>query len=145
MALACEAAALAVDKRITNSEGASVSAQQSHFFTAHTRVSRRVCHSRHLLSVSPIAGKGNDMQRDYWHSSMRHAGEMARAGVGRYASEVGRCLRAQDCHGAVPGAVQSRRWLPGLLRAKAVSGGALYRKSTFPAGQPEPGGFFHTT
>ncbi|MFX5705785.1 hypothetical protein ABTE52_22625, partial [Acinetobacter baumannii] len=28
----CEAAALAVDKRVTNSEGAAVSAQQSHFW-----------------------------------------------------------------------------------------------------------------
>ncbi len=36
LALQCEGAALSVDKRITNSEGAAVSAQQSHFFTAHT-------------------------------------------------------------------------------------------------------------
>jgi hypothetical protein len=35
--LECEAAALATSKRITNSEGAGVSAQQSHFFSAHTR------------------------------------------------------------------------------------------------------------
>src|SRR3954464_12156087 len=34
LALACEAAAFATDKRITNSEGAGVSAQQSHFFSA---------------------------------------------------------------------------------------------------------------
>ena len=32
IALECEAAALSTDKRITNSEGAGVSAQQSHFF-----------------------------------------------------------------------------------------------------------------
>ena len=36
MALRCEAAALDCDPRITNSEGASVSAQQRHFFSAHT-------------------------------------------------------------------------------------------------------------
>ncbi|HPK33955.1 MAG TPA: DNA gyrase modulator, partial [Ottowia sp.] len=36
LALQCEAAAFAVDKRIANSEGAGVSAQQSHFFAAHT-------------------------------------------------------------------------------------------------------------
>src|SRR4051794_40227604 len=35
IALICEAAAFATDKRITNSEGAGVSAQQSHFFSAH--------------------------------------------------------------------------------------------------------------
>ena len=66
MALACEHAALAVDKRITNSEGAGVSAQQSHFFSAHTHGFRGgYASSRHSLSVAPIAGKGNDMQRDY--------------------------------------------------------------------------------
>ena len=37
IALRCEAAALSVDKRITNSEGGAVSAQQSHFFSAHSR------------------------------------------------------------------------------------------------------------
>jgi len=36
LALRTEAAAMRLDKRITNSEGASVSAQQSHFFSAHT-------------------------------------------------------------------------------------------------------------
>ena len=36
LALLTEAAAFKVDKRITNSEGAGVSAQQSHFFSAHT-------------------------------------------------------------------------------------------------------------
>ena len=36
LALACEAAALQTSRRITNSEGAGVSAQQSHFFSAHT-------------------------------------------------------------------------------------------------------------
>lgn len=36
LALACEAAALKTSRRITNSEGAGVSAQQSHFFSAHT-------------------------------------------------------------------------------------------------------------
>ena len=75
LALVAEAAALNVDKRITNSEGASVSAQQSHFFSAHTNGFRGgYASSRHGMSVSPIAGKGNDMQRDAWYSSMRCAG-----------------------------------------------------------------------
>lgn len=37
IALQCEAAALRTSRRITNSEGAGVSAQQSHFFSAHTK------------------------------------------------------------------------------------------------------------
>ncbi|HSV36809.1 MAG TPA: DNA gyrase modulator, partial [Ramlibacter sp.] len=64
LALVCEGAALATDKRITNSEGAGVSAQQSHFFSAHTRGFRGgYASSRHSISVAPIAGKGSDMQR----------------------------------------------------------------------------------
>ena len=73
LALRCEAAALATSKKITNSEGASVSAQQSHFFSAHTHGFRGgYASSRHSLSVAPIAGKGDAMQRDHWYSSMRH-------------------------------------------------------------------------
>jgi len=80
IALRCEAAALGVSKKITNSEGAGVSAQQSHFFTEHMRGGQRgrpgifsggYASSRHSFSVSPIAGKGANMQRDYWFSSMR--------------------------------------------------------------------------
>ena len=82
-------AAFATDKRITNSEGAGVSAQQSHFFSAHTRGFRGgYASSRHSISVAPIAGKGDDMQRDAWYSSMRAADELAGAeAVGRYAAE----------------------------------------------------------
>src|SRR3954471_10304383 len=78
IALACEAAAFDTDKRITNSEGAGVSAQQSHFFSAHTRGFRGgYASSRHSISAAPIAGKGDDMQRDAWYSSMRNAQELA--------------------------------------------------------------------
>jgi len=81
LAMACEAAALQTSKRITNSEGAGVSAQQSHFFSAHTSGFRGgYASSRHSMSVSPIAsspGKGQDMQRDAWYSSMRNADELA--------------------------------------------------------------------
>ena len=55
LALRCEAAALSVDRRITNSEGAGVSAQQSHFFSANTRGLR--CRLREL---APLALGGPD-------------------------------------------------------------------------------------
>lgn len=80
VALACEAAAFATSKKIANSEGAGVSAQQSHFFTAHMRGGERgkpgifsggYASSRHSLSVAPIAGKGAHMERDAWYSSMQ--------------------------------------------------------------------------
>ena len=64
LALRCEAAALQTDAGITNSEGAAVSAQQSHFFSAHTHGFRGgYASSRHSVSVAPIAGTGDDMQR----------------------------------------------------------------------------------
>jgi PmbA protein len=67
-----EGAAFAVDKRITNSEGANVHTQQSHFVLANSRgFIGGYPYSRHSLSVSPIAGKGKNMQRDDWYSSER--------------------------------------------------------------------------
>jgi PmbA protein len=89
LALRCERAAFDTDKRITNSEGAGVSAQQSHFFSAHTHGFRGgYASSRHSISVAPIAGKGDGMQRDAWYSSMRSAKELASPeAVGRYAAE----------------------------------------------------------
>ena len=85
----CEAAALATDRRIANSEGAGVSAQQAHFWAGNSRGFRGgYSSSRHYVSVSPIAGRGKHMQRDSWYSSMRDARELAAPEVvGRYAAE----------------------------------------------------------
>lgn len=136
IALQAEAAALSVDKRITNSEGAGVSAQQSHFFSAHTHGFRGgYASSRHSLSVSPIAGKGDDMQRDAWYSSQRDALELASPeAVGRYAAERalsrlhGRKIATTECPVLFESPLAA-----GLLGSfgQAISGGALYRKSSF--------------
>lgn len=136
LALECEAAALGVDKRITNSEGAAVSAQQSHFFSAHTNGFRGgYASSRHSLSVSPIAGKGDDMQRDAWYSSMRNAKDLASPqAVGRYAAERALSrLRARKIPTVECPVLFESPLAAGLLGAlvQAVSGGALYRKSSF--------------
>ena len=72
IALRCERAAFETDRRITNSEGAGVSAQQSHFFSAHTHGFRGgYASSRHSVSVGAIAGRRVDMQRHARYSSMR--------------------------------------------------------------------------
>ena len=136
IALACESAAMTVDKRISNSEGAAVSAQQSQFFTAHTNGFRGgYASSRHSLSVSPIAGKGKDMQRDGWYSSMRKASELASPeAVGRYAAERALSrLKARKIATTECPVLFESPMAAGLLGTfvQAVSGGALYRKSTF--------------
>ncbi len=136
LALECEAAALATSGLITNSEGAGVSAQQSHFFSAHSRGFRGgYASSRHSLSVAPIAGVGEGMQRDAWYSSMRDARELASARVvGRYAAERalarlnGRKIATTECPVLFESPLAA-----GLLGAyvQATSGGSLYRKSSF--------------
>ena len=136
LALRCEDAALRTSKRITNSEGAAVSAQQSHFFSAHTHGFRGgYASSRHSLSVSPIAGKGSNMQRDAWYTSMRSADQLSSPeAVGRYAAEralsrlKSRKIATTQCAVLFESPVAA-----GLLGGfvQAVSGGSLYRKSTF--------------
>jgi len=136
LALRCEAAAFATDKRVTNSEGAGVSAQQSHFFMGNTRGFRGgYASSRHGLSVSPIVGKGQDMQRDYWYTSMRDAAELAAPeAVGRYAAEraLSRLQSRKISTCEVPVLFESTL-ASGLIGAyvQATSGGSLYRKSSF--------------
>ena len=136
----CEAAALGVDARITNSEGAGVSAQQSHFFAGNTRGFRGgYASSRHSISVAPIAStpgrRGDDMQRDAWYSSMRSPVELATPeAVGRYAAEralsrlKGRKIATIEVPVLFESTVAAR-----LLGAyvQDTSGGALYRKASF--------------
>ncbi len=136
LALRCEAAAFAVDKRITNSEGANAFAQQSHFVLANSRgFIHGYPYSRHSISVSPIAGRGNNMQRDDWYSSDRNPANLASPeAVGRYAAERAlsrlnaRKLDTRKCPVLFEAPLAC-----GLLGSfvQAVSGGALYRKSTF--------------
>jgi PmbA protein len=142
----CEDAALAVSPLITNSEGAGVSAQQAHFWSGNTRGFRGgYASSRHYVSVSPIAsrtpgaarrGSGQvDMQRDAWYTSMRDARDLAAPdAVGRYAAE--RALARLGSRRVRTGEVPVLFEAPvasGLLGhfVGAVSGGALYRKTTF--------------
>jgi PmbA protein len=136
LARRCEAAALQTDKRITNSEGAGVSAQQSHFFAGNTHGFRGgYASSRHSLSVAPIAGRGDDMQRDAWYTSERDAADMASPeAVGRYAAEraLSRLNSRKIPTCEVPVLFESTL-AAGLLGAyvQATSGGALYRKASF--------------
>ena len=131
-----EAAAFAVDPRITNSEGASVYVQQSHFVSANSRgFAGGYPFSRHTLSVAPIAGKGAKMQRDDWYTSVRDPKKMARPeAVGRYAAERALArLNARKLDTRTCPVLFEAPLAAGLLGSfvQATSGGALYRKSTF--------------
>ncbi len=136
IALRCEAAAFATDRRISNSDGCGVSAQQSHFVAGNSRGFRGgYASSRHSLSVAPIAGKGADMQRDAWYSSMRDPQELASPeAVGRYAAErtLAR-LKSRKIKTCELPVLYESTLAAGLLGAyvQATSGGALYRKSSF--------------
>jgi PmbA protein len=136
LARRCEAAAFAVDKRITNSEGASVYVQQSHFVGANSRgFLAGYPFSRHTISVAPIAGKGNRMQRDDWYTSSRDPKQLAEPEkVGRYAAERALArLNARKLTTRTCPVLFEAPLAAGLIGAfvQAVSGGALYRKSTF--------------
>ena len=136
LAIRCEDAALSTDRRITNSEGAGVSAQQSHFLAGNSRGFRGgYASSRHSMSVAPIAGRGGNMQRDAWYTSMRDPHDLASPeAVGRYAAEralsrlKSRKIRTCECPVLFESTLAA-----GLLGGyvQATSGGALYRKASF--------------
>jgi PmbA protein len=136
MAKACEAAAFRLDKRVVNSEGASVSAQQWHFALGNSHgFMQGFPTSRHTLSCAVIAAENGQMQRDDWHVSERAVGDLARPeAVGDYAGRRALArLRSRKI-----GTMQ----VPVLFEApvandlvstfvSAVSGGNLYRKASF--------------
>jgi len=136
LALQAEHAALSTDKRIANSDGASVSSYEGHFVMGNTRgFLNGYPYSRHSLSVSPIAGRGDNMQRDDWYTSDRNWAKLADpVRVGRYAAEraLSRLSARRIRTGKYPVLFEAPLAC-GLLGSltQALSGGALYRKSSF--------------
>ncbi len=136
LATVCENAAFAVDKRISNSEGASVSTQESHFVYGNSNgFLAGYPSSRHSISCSVIAGENEGMQRDDWYDVARDATDLDTPhSVGKRAAE--RALRRLDSRKI------ATTQAPVLFEAPvasslighfvaAVSGGSLYRKSSF--------------
>lgn len=136
LARACEASALAVDTRIVNSEGASISRQQGQFVYANSNgFLGGYATSSHSMSCSVIAEQNNAMQRDYWYSSARAAEDLESAdAVGRRAGErTVRRLNARQIDTRTCPVLFEAPIASGLLGSfvAAVSGGNLYRKSSF--------------
>ncbi|KAA3621959.1 MAG: metalloprotease PmbA [Proteobacteria bacterium] len=135
-AIACEDAARAVDDRIVNSEGASVSVDRGIDILANTLGFRGINRkTRFSTSCSVIGKTDKGMQRDYWYHTCRclddlEAPEIIGAQAGR------RTVRRLDAR-----RTKTTR-VPVLFEApvaaslvshliSAISGGALYRKASF--------------
>lgn len=133
---ATEAAALAVDPRLTNSEGATVTSGEAEFVYANSNGFRGGYRtSRHGIDCAVIGEDDGAMQRDFWYTSARSPDDLLAAeAVGRIAGE--RTARRLNSRGL--GTLEC----PVLFEApeaadllgtfvQAVSGGSLYRKSSF--------------
>ena len=137
LAKVCESEARGVDARITNSEGVAVSTYEGMFAYANSHgFNGGYATSRHSLSCSVIADDGQDnMQRDYWYSTARDAKDLETAEyVGRLAGErtVRRVGSQRIKTAQVPvmfDASISAGFISHLI--SAISGGSLYRKSSF--------------
>jgi len=136
VARACEDAARAVDARIVNSEGATLSSYvglrvmgNSHGFLGGYRT------SRHSIGCAVVGREGEEMQRDHWYFAARDYRDLEEpATVGRKAGE--RTIRRLGTRRL------STRRVPVVFAAEvagslfgnfisAVKGGNLYRKATF--------------
>ncbi|RUR13067.1 metalloprotease PmbA [Legionella sp. km772] len=136
MALECEKHALSIDKRITNSDGVSVSTYESHHGYANTYGGQGFLNStRHSLSCSLIAAEGDEMQRDYDYTTVRNAKDLIRPEIiARNAAERALSrLNAQQLATQTTPVIFSSRISSGLLASfiGAISGSNLYRKNSF--------------
>ncbi len=136
LAQQCEQAALDADKRISNSEGATVNLHEAQFITANSMgFIGGFPTSRHSLSCAVIAEEGGSMERDYWYAVARDAGDLMDAQqVGRIAAErTVRRLNARQVDTMQVPVLFEAPIASGLLGSfvSAVSGGNLYRKSSF--------------
>lgn len=136
LAKRCEAAAMQVDKRITNSEGASVYNSDSVFAYANSHgFVGGYPSTRHSISASVIAEAGDMMQRDYWYTNARDAADMeSPEAVGRRAGErTARRLNVLPIKTGQYPVLFEASLASGLIGTlvSAISGGNLYRKSSF--------------
>ncbi len=136
LAVACEAEALNLDKRIGNSEGATLSTHQGlRVFGNSIGFLGGYASSLHSLSCVVVAQENGEMQRDYWYSSVRDWRELESAqSIGRRAAE--RALRRLNARklATVSAPVlfvpELARGLFGHLLG-AIRGSSQYRRASF--------------
>jgi PmbA protein len=132
----CEEAALAVDTRINNSEGASVSTGTGFFAYSNSHgFTGGYPSSRHGISCSVIAESGDSMQRDYWYATARAPEDLQSAiEIGKLAGErTVKRLNSRKIKTCQVPVLFEAPLASGLISTliSAVSGGNLYRKSSF--------------
>ena len=136
LARECEQSALDADRRISNSEGATVNLHEAQFVHANSLgFIGGYPTSRHSVSCAVIAGRDDAMERDYWYSVARDAGEIVEVRqIGRIAAErTVRRLNARQLETMQVPVLFEAPIASSLLGhfVGAVSGGSLYRKSSF--------------
>lgn len=136
MALQCEEVARKTGNAISNSEGATVSSHEGVGIYANTHgFSGTRYGTRHSLSCSVIASDGEAMERDYWYtvardrSALQTAEEVGRIAGQRTLNRLG-SRKITTCQTPVIYEAQAAGSLLSHL-ISAISGGALYRKSSF--------------
>ena len=131
-----EAAAFAVSPLIANSDGAWVNVNHGQFVSANTLgFAGGYPYSRHSIGCAPIARLGEAMQRDDWYSASVVPQRLADpARVGRYAAQRALSrLAARKLDTCKVPVLFEAPLACGLLGhfVQAVSGGALYRRTSF--------------
>lgn len=136
LARECEAAAQAVDARITNSEGASVGSHSGYrvYGNSHGFIGAYPS-SRHSVSCAVIAEDGHGMQRDYWYAVARDVDDLEnvrKVGV-RAGERTVRRLGGQKLSTRQAPVTFVADMAGGLFSQfiRAVRGESLYRKSSF--------------
>ena len=136
LAVCCEAAALGLDKRISNSEGATVWTNRGvrAYGNTHGFVGG-YARTSHSISCAVLGESDGGMERDYYYSSARDHSELEDAGhIGKTAAQ-----RTLDRLGArkIPTTSGAVVFTPELARGfighamSAIAGGAQYRRSSF--------------
>jgi len=136
MAIACEDSARKFDRRITNSEGASVSTGggsraygNSHGFL------KSLSKTSHSISCTVVGKSDDDMQRDYWYSVARDAADLESVEtVGeRAAKRTVERLGARKLSTRNAPVVFAPELARGFIghAVAAIAGGAQYRRSSF--------------
>lgn len=124
------------DKRIVNSEGATVSSIRTQVSYANSHgFAGEYNGTRHSISCSVVAGDDHGMQRDYWYSTARNEKELEDIEfIGKTARErtvrrlSGRSIKT--CNVPVLFEPQMARTVFGHFFS-AISGNALYRQASF--------------